>query len=521
MTGDGASGEDGGTIADGASDVPVGDDAAGGAGGGVDAVVSPDVTVACFAPGQTCGLDSHCCSNICDQTTKTCKPSIARCGQAGEACAVNTDCCNLSCVGGKCGSVGCVADNQPCASAGACCSGACTGGKCEPLNASCKTAGNPCTTGGDCCSKLCRNGICALGASYCIQPGDACVRSTDCCTGHCSIPAGAGLGTCTEIDTTGAGGCVQDGIICEGCTNCCSRVCAPWALSGVKICQPASGCRLTNDLCKKASDCCGGDVTPQGGLKVTCNLDPATNPPVGACANPNGCQPRGGLCGLKGGGNACGNAREDCCDCQPPKWQCCKADSLGIPRCFGGSTPQCPKGYDSRDPNCCIATGNACKFAAECCGGSPCVPDASGVLRCLAAPGGGVACVPSGGLCTTTGDCCTGQVCNIVPGNATGTCGAPPPPPPPPLAPDAGAPDTLVPADSAPPADANALPADSSPPPADAAPPPVDTAPVCALWGQACSASVPCCAGPYCSEPGGTGNPCNGQTGCTCYQVIK
>jgi hypothetical protein len=515
---------DGGALPDGG---PGGSDAAGSGGAGgaggtggttTDAAgPTPDVTPACFAVGATCGLDSHCCSRICDATTKTCKSNITRCGQVGDACVVGTDCCNVACVNGHCGTTACTADNQPCQSGTQCCSGACTGGNCQPLNATCKTAGNPCGAAGgnsECCSKLCQNGKCALAASYCIQPGDVCHRSTDCCTGLCSIATGAAAGTCKEIATSGAGSCVQDGIVCSGCNNCCSRVCAPFALSGVNICQPASGCRLTNDLCEKASDCCGGDVAPSGGAKVTCNIDPATNPPLGACANPNGCQPRGGLCGLHAGTNQCGNAREDCCDCESPKWRCCKPDLLGIPRCHGGSTTLCPNGYDSTDPKCCVAAGGQCKFSSECCGGSPCVPDASGVLRCLApATDGGVACVAASGVCTTTADCCTGLTCNIVPGDPAGKCGEPPPPPPPPPAPDAS-----VPPDSAPPED-GAAPVDATVPPPDLAEP--DTAPVCALYGQACSASIPCCAGDICNEPGGTGNPCNGQTGCSCYRVIR
>jgi hypothetical protein len=250
-------------------------------------------------------------------------------------------------------------------------------------------------------------------------------------------------------------------------------------------------------------------MTGGGQEKVSCNLAPGVDPPVGTCSNPNACQPRGGLCGLKNGTNQCGNAREDCCDCQPPKWQCCKADSLGIPRCFGGSTPTCPSGFTGK-PDCCIPGGSECKFSAECCNGAPCVPDGQGVLRCLRPPAdGGIICVPAGNACTTNGDCCTGLTCNIVPGSPSGTCGQPPPPPPPPPV-DAGT------TPDAPPPDDGAVPEDAAPP-VDTAPPP----PICAFYGQACSALIPCCNGVPCNAGDGSGAPCNGGTGCLCYRVIE
>src|SRR4029077_9596402 len=103
-----------------------------------------------------------------------------------------------------------------------------------------------------------------------------------------------------------------------------------------------------------------------------------SNPPVGTCSNPNGCDPDGDVCGLKVGNNTCGNAREDCCDCLPPKVDCCKPDLNGVPRCYGGSTQQCPNGYTGVAP-CCILPGGTCAFAGECCGRLPCLPDGNGV----------------------------------------------------------------------------------------------------------------------------------------------
>jgi hypothetical protein len=417
-------------------------------------------------------------------------------------------------VNGRCATnvATCVADNAPCTTSTPCCSGLCGGGgTCQPLNVECKTAGNPCDDEAQCCSRLCNNGLCALSGSYCIQTGDVCYRSSDCCSGLCRKGDAGAAGTCEELSTTGAGGCAKDGTVCEDCTTCCSALCLPFGRTGVKICQPASGCRVTNNLCTKDKDCCGGD--PNSGLpgagNVTCQLADDVSPPLGVCRNPQGCNPQGGICGLKNSTlPACTNAREDCCDCQPPKWQCC------------------------------IPEGELCTFSAECCDGVPCVPGPDGKLRCMYKPDGGPACVPTGGVCTATSDCCAGLTCNITPGQPTGFCGKPPISPP-----DAGSPpvgDAGVPPGDAgvPPADAGVPPGDAGVPPADAtlpdAPlPPADAGPdaaapdapvpppVCALWGQTCNDSIACCDNVPCSGPGFTGLPCQpGQQGCTCYYII-
>jgi hypothetical protein len=529
---------------DGAVDVPVAVDDGGPGGGGeaglagADAVAGNGGTadaapIACLPSGAICVTNQGCCSNLCDPSSGTCKSAISTCSPTGTACSVPTDCCGLSCVSGKCGAAACIADGQACTSGAACCGGTCTGGVCQALNGSCKSAGNPCAASGECCSRLCQSGKCALGASYCIQPGDVCFRSTDCCTGLCQKAQGATAGVCAAVATTGSGNCTQDGVACDGCTSCCSRQCAPYALSGVRICQPASGCRLTNSLCQKNTDCCGGDPTAstENPGNVTCELDPAVSPALGTCRNPQGCQARGNVCGRKDGSNLCGgNAREDCCDCLPPKFNCCKADLGGIFRCFGGSKKGCENGYDSKDPNCCIAAGERCQFSSECCGGTPCTPDSQGVLRCLAKPPGGTACINTSGACTTTADCCRGLTCNITPGQTFGSCAAPPPPPPPP-SPDAGnlpdaGPNPAGDGGSAtddgpgtPPADAGTTSEDAAVS-LDTAPPPPPPPPVCGFYGQSCATDSPCCLGLTCVQPG-TASACPAGASCVCTEIIQ
>jgi hypothetical protein len=199
----------------------------------------------------------------------------------------------------------------------------------------------------------------------------------------------------------------------------------------------------------------------------------------------------GGICRLTGGTNACSNAQSDCTCAVSPKNQCCAYDTLGLPRCLGSGT--CSDGstgiFIGTDPKCCRQAGQTCNTASECCGLTPCVPDATGTLRCYSppthpdggtgspdggtggSPDGGIVCVPDGLGCTATGDCCTGHTCNF--DGETWMCGPP-----------------------------------STPPPADAG--------VCALYGQGCNGNTPCCNGVQCTYSP-TNSKCTGQAGCTCF----
>jgi hypothetical protein len=441
----------------------------GGAGGRV---------VTCTLVGVACASNAQCCTQVCDATSLTCTSRLSTCGGAGSSCAVNTDCCNLQCdtARGVCASAtSCIADGATCTSSSACCSGTCTGGKCQALNTACLTAGNPCTAtaggAGGCCSGLCKNGTCALGSSFCIQPGDVCARDLDCCGGFCSKATGATQGVCMDVATSGTGQCNHDGVLCNGCGSCCSRNCGPWALSGVNVCQPGLGCKILNSLCTSDSECCGSSTS-----QVHCTPTTGGNVSIGVCSTNTGNQVPGGICRLTGGTNACSNAQSDCTCAVSPKAQCCAYDTLGLPRCLGSGT--CGDGgvgvFTGTDPKCCRQSGQTCNTASECCGLTPCVPDATGTLRCLTTMpnDGGIVCVGSGGGCTATGDCCTGMVCAN--NGETWTCAPPSTPP------DAG---------------------------------------VCALYGQGCNANTPCCNGVQCTYSP-TNSACNGQSGCTCFSPL-
>jgi hypothetical protein len=250
-----------------------------------------------------------------------------------------------------------------------------------------------------------------------VQPGDACAADGDCCTANCAIADGQTIGTCAA-PPKGPTYCTKvDGMLCEGCGDCCSRLCAPGP-AGVSICQPASGCHVTGDLCKRDEDCCGGDATSglPGAGNGSCQLDPSGK--IGVCVNPmnggggNACNPEGNVCHYLADDNytcSSSSARSDCCGPETPKFTMCKLDGLGVPRCLGVGE--------------CKAASETCASAADCCDKAPCVPDASGALHCLAPPdGGGPNCVPSDGACTINADCCPGGICNRPPGSTVGRC---------------------------------------------------------------------------------------------------
>ena len=282
-----------------------------------------------------------------------------------------------------------------------------------------------------------------MGASYCIQSGDVCSQSGTCCSGTCEMGTGT-LGICAPPpsgSTFCSGGI--DGTVCGDCNNCCSRLCTPFAATGVKVCQPASGCRVDGDLCRKDSDCCGAAGTGlPGDGNVVCEID--SGKAIGICRNPRSCNPQGNVCHFKN--YVCDNssARNDCC-AGVGNSGVCQLDTLGVPRCNGLGTT-------------CRQGGDTCSSAMDCCNQLPCVPDAHGALRCYTLPDGGTStCVPTGGTCSIAGDCCPGTTCIQALGSTQGVCG------------------------------------NTTPPPADAG------TPACAAYGQICAAAADCCAAVPCT----------------------
>ena len=475
------------TLPDGAGDDgQSGGDGAGSEGG---STVTADGAVSCIPFGSACTYGSQCCSGACDTTNNTCASSVTTCSAATAPCVANTDCCSGACVSNACASTQCLSIGQACPVQGnTCCTGNCSGGTCHPIatKPTCTTAGNTCTASTECCSGLCTtSGQCALGSSYCIQSGDICYRANDCCGGVCAAPNGQAVtssnpGLCTQPSSGGVNCTGVDGTLCPGgsCGSCCSRLCAPYGPTGVNICQPARGCRVEGDLCRSNADCCG--ATGSGVLgdgSVVCS-NSVNGGDVGVCMTPGPnaqggtCVPEGDVCHFNASTYTCSisSARADCCGSQRPRYLACVLDPFGVPRCNAATGPG-----DSGTG--CIAMGNACALASECCNGTPCVANAAGQLVCS-----GTSCQQSGQSCTTNADCCAGLPCVAPPGSVQGKCSPSTPPPPPPGT-DAG-----TPPDSGTPIDAGG---------GDDSGMGQDGGFGCALYGQSC-ASLPCCTGTTC-----------------------
>jgi hypothetical protein len=263
------------------------------------------------------------------------------------------------------------------------------------------------------------------------------------------------------------GGVILDEAGLPSCGGaCCSRLCAPYEPTGVLICQPATGCHVVGDLCRKDSDCCGSAGMPGAPKKpVTCDITAPNT--VGICRNPEGCKPNGDVCKLAT--MSC-NASCDCCAGNCETMDTCKQDKDGVPRCA--------------DLNC-VGAGASCASSADCCDGLPCVPDPKYVDGGTAPPFicGTTMCVNCG-ACTSNADCCPGQTCALSGGSTDGICG------PCTAGPDGGT-DGAVPLDSG--------------------------VPHCALYGQDCKTSSDCCNDVPCSD--GDGACTSGDTTCTCHDL--
>ncbi len=410
----------------------------------------------CHVLDEACSGDTQCCEGTVCTNSKCTVPTTAQCGVAGAACTGNTQCCFGSCVGGRCPSDGGVCDyagercttdsecctqnclisgtcsatacrqiTQSCTDNSQCCSNICTGGACQPIPAgstgqTCKTRGEACTLDGDCCSTNCQAGVCKPAAT-CNAFGDVCARAEDCCAGMCAE------GRCDDAP----GGCGLDGYPCTADSNCCTKKCVDLG-AGATVCQPSGGCRMTGNYCDSTASCCGGtnesDPSIFNTYGVYCD-GPGTvsgapqwdtrTQDSRTCSGGQSCNPPGNICGYK--------ASQNCCHEGPGSGtQVCKPDENNILRCYGGWVDEptcvetadkvcCPTGIDGNDPDCCIAAGAVCQFSDQCCGGTPCTPDASGVYRCAPRQ-----CMPAGSICSVgaapaVDPCCMGTTCQNIP----------------------------------------------------------------------------------------------------------
>ncbi len=344
-------------------------------------------TGSCSRTYASCSTASDCCSGLCARTvdgTRRCQP-IGGCSVAGTACTTAADCCSSGCVGGVCSdTASCATVGASCTTDAQCCSNDCTGGTCRSAGPGCQVSGETCSSAGNCCSGFCVSTT-TPGVSRCAThdtcraEGEICTGSSDCCTGGCD----GTTGRCTTL-----GSCSSSGEPCTGVRDCCSALCADGG-SGVAICQHLPGCRPYGEICTAPGDCCSAECSPPDAVGVR------------RCVNPPGCVDAGEICGQGGSDNCC-----------VLRHLGCTPTGLGVSRC--------------NDNASCLAIGDTCEFAEQCCSGALCVLDSAGVRRC------GTMCIMSGGGCLAASDCCAGNLCDdaiCIPGSGGcaeigTTCGA-------------------------------------------------------------------------------------------------
>jgi len=373
----------------------------------------------CTAIGDNCADSSECCAgSLCrlPQSSSQMICMVGLCKDEGETCAIDSDCCTLNCqpdmtcgpASGACSVVG-----DGCSVDGDCCSNNCGGTSCAGASANCDPIGEACTSHNSCCSDFCANtmgGSCGssdtgcrcLQVTDCRAEGELCTSDLDCCNQYCDRPGGpATVGNCASL-----GACT---VVGEPCGNagissaCCSNACVDDG-SGVATCTYLGGCLPINEICSDANQCCSG-VCEQNGTT-------SDGRPVMRCGSSGNCLDPGEVCFTAASAN--------CCPSGGGQTGCEPANS-GVHRCFGGTVGCVLPGDECTDTSdcctdsfnvqclpgpadvniCCVPDGGDCAFGDVCCSGV-CAPDSNGNLVCN--PG----CVASGDACTTDADCCTG-----------------------------------------------------------------------------------------------------------------
>jgi len=117
------------------------------------------VDSSCVSEGYSCSDSADCCSALCERGV--CYGCIRI--SSGESCVIDTDCCGYAgCLGGTCGTSGCLDTGSACTNDDECCMGpgGCHGGLCC-IGSGTTLYGQPCNDDEDCCSRVCTGiGLC-------------------------------------------------------------------------------------------------------------------------------------------------------------------------------------------------------------------------------------------------------------------------------------------------------------------------------------------------------------------------
>ncbi len=244
----------------------VGNTIGGSADGGAPGGSGP---LSCSAPTSSCTLSAECCSGRCEPVVGQAGVIKCRdaCRADGLACADAQDCCGLGCFDGVCTSKKlCLVVGDSCTVNSECCSSVCDQSKKECAvdlaNSTCRPTGEDCSSGpqSGCCgatkaNDLCVDGRCALPPTACHGNTATCASDSECCSGHCD----AASKTCAVVKacTPSLGACVTGADCCAAsCTNgSCDAPVAPPPVVGSDAAPPAL-CISTGASCTDSASCC-------------------------------------------------------------------------------------------------------------------------------------------------------------------------------------------------------------------------------------------------------------------------
>ena len=226
----------------------------------------------------------------------------------------------------------------------------------------------------------------------------------DCCGGVCGPTTEGGPLGCTLLSQ-----CRVAGETCTAPTDCCTGQCSAGP-GGSGSCQALPGCHPALEICKTDMDCCSGrcDTSVIDGAS-RCAWAPGCRPGQERCASNAECCAGNCKMGPPGVGRcadmpapmmmshclAVGEVCKKAMDCCPG--ESCSPVATGGSRCVPLATS-------------CVGDGYPCTLSEECCGGH-CLPDGTGALSCRSVY------APIGAPCTATDDCCSGGTCVGTPGS--------------------------------------------------------------------------------------------------------
>jgi hypothetical protein len=186
-------------------------------------------------------------------------------------------------------------------------------------------------------------------------------------------------------------------------TDCCGGVCRPATEGGPLACALLSACRVAGETCTSPSDCCTGQCKAAPGGSGTCQALPGCHPALEICKMDMDCC--SGRCEMSSDGiKRCSWAP----GCRPNQERCasdaeccagsCKDGPPGVGRCADMPAPM-------MTPHC-LAVGEVCKKAMDCCAGESCSAVETGRSRCVPSAR---SCVGDGYPCTLGDECCGGH----------------------------------------------------------------------------------------------------------------